>query len=140
MRGWMIVGLGALALAGAGRAQDSQPEPGARHWSTGGGVYAYHQLTTNCESITHGHGRNAAWGLWRMPLAEILEDGVADDPDGGMVLRFRCADGSTCIASGVYRTTPNRLATHGIPFETIEGARRFAAEVADLKSECGIAD
>ena len=140
MSGWMIIGLGLLGLGGADRTQEpplSSP-PEVRHWSTGGGLYIYHQLSADCESITHSHGRNAVWGLWRMPLAEILEDGVEEAPGGGALLKFRCPETSACIQSGAYRSTPGRTDVHAVPFETPDGARRFAAEVADLKVACGL--
>ena len=136
MREWMIIGLGALALAGTSRAQDAAPEPGFHQWSTGSGLYMYHQIKADCVTVEHGHGRNAVWGLWRMPLAEILEDGPEERPDGGAILTFRCADGSDCIQSGAYRTTPDRIGTHAIPFETMDGARQLATAIANLKVAC----
>lgn len=142
MRGLLMVGLGVFALAGGAHGQDagSPPaqEPGFRYWSTGSGLYVYHQLSADCDGVEHGHGRNAVWGRWRMPLAEILEDGPEEASDGGAVLRFRCADGSACMEQGAYLTMAERTDEHSIPFETMEGARRFATAVANLKIACGI--
>jgi hypothetical protein len=142
LRGWIVIGLGVLALAGTVRAQEAELLPGTRpgihQWSTGSGLYMYHQLKADCVTLEHGHGRNAVRGLWRMPLSEILEDGPEENPAGGAILRFRCADGSACIQSGAYRSTPDRTQAHGIPFETMDGARRFAVEVANLKVACNL--
>ena len=123
LRGWIVIGLGVLALAGTVRAQEAELLPGTRpgihQWSTGSGLYMYHQLKADCVTLEHGHGPE-------------------ENPAGGAILRFRCADGSACIQSGAYRSTPDRTQAHGIPFETMDGARRFAVEVANLKVACNL--
>lgn len=137
---WIIVILGLIAMASAGRAQETAqetaPDPSIRVWSTGSGLYAYHQLNADCDTIEHGHGRNAVWGLWRMPLDGVLEAGPEAMDGREAILHFRCADGSACIRSGAYRSTPDRIEAHAVPFETPDRAQRFAAELADLKHAC----
>ena len=158
MRTWILVGLGALAMAGcagapaepsAGVALEasavpvmaesrSQSSPGFDFWGTGEGSYFYHRLSGDCEMLEHRHGRNAAWGAWYMPLAQVAEGGPEEGQYAGAVLRFHCIDGSACIHKGALSNLPDRVESHTIPFETMQGARDFSIRVASLKVACGI--
>lgn len=160
MRGLILAGLATLA-AGACSMGPQTPEvalmqaegpvvastlasatvtspPGFDFWGTGEGAYFYHRLSADCETLVHGHGRNSAWGLWRLPLTAISEVGPEEGEHGGASLRFDCRDGQACIEQGALRTTPDRVATHAIPFETMQRARDFSVSVANLKVACGI--
>ncbi len=162
MRAWILVGLGALALAlavagcagspaepPADLAPDaavvsvmaddpSHSSPGFDIWGTGKESYFYHRLSGNCEALQHRHGRNAAWGAWHLPLAQIAEGGPEEGEYGGVVLRFHCIDGSACIHKGALSSLPDRVDSHTIPFETMQGARDFSIRVANLRVACGI--
>lgn len=134
---------GLMAFAGtAAHAQDrGEPVAGASFsvWGTGSRSYFYHRLTGDCDTVDHGHGRNAAWGRWLMPLSRIIEAGPEEGEHRGAVLRFRCEDGTECIRRGQLDNVTGRTGEHVIPFETMEGARSFAQQVAELKVACGVA-
>ncbi|MFN3911849.1 hypothetical protein [Hyphomonas sp.] len=117
-------------------AAEVQVRPGFEEWGTGDGGYAYHRLTGTCETLTHAHGRNAAWGLWRMPVWKVTDSGPEEAENGGAQLRFACADGSACIEAGALDDTPDRVTEHVIPFETMDRARTFSARVAGVKAAC----
>lgn len=158
MRGWMLVGLGIVATTGCAGAPaepqaapapdvvavpviaESQPQssPGFDFWGTGEGSYFYHRLSGDCEALQHRHGRNAAWGAWYMPLTQVAEGGPEEGEYGGAVLRFHCVDGSACIRKGALSNLPDRIESHAIPFETMQGARDFSIRVSNLKTACGI--
>ena len=124
----------ALALCGF----DRQDEPGFSFWGTGEEVLAYHHISGDCDEIEHAYGRNAAWGLWRLPLTRVVDDGPAETVGGGAILRFRCADGSACIGHGRLDETPGRTEDHTIPFADMDRARAFADRVSELKAACGL--
>ena len=159
MRGWMLIGLGVLAVAGCAGApaieadapspgdavavvpeNPPQTGPGFDFWGTGEGSYFYHRLSGDCEMLKHRHGRNSAWGAWYMPLARVAESGPEDGEHGGAVLNFHCVDGTSCIQKGALTNLPDRIASHAIPFETMQGARDFSVRVAALRTACGIGD
>lgn len=142
---WVIaVAIGLAALAGSeAQAQDRvEPSSGASFsfWGTGSGSFFYHRLSGDCETIEHGHGRNAAWGRWLIPLSNVIEAGPEEGERGGAVLRFRCADGTECILSGELDRLTGRTSEHVIPFQTLERAALFAQQVAELRDVCGVAD
>jgi len=160
MRGLILAGLVAIAVGGCAaasrtaevaRMQAESPvvsstvtsvpvasSPGFDFWGTGEGAYFYHRLSADCETLVHGHGRNNAWGLWRLPLGAISEGGPEEGEHGGAVLRFDCRDGQACIEQGALRATPDRVSTHAIPFGTMQRARDFSVTIANLKVACGI--
>lgn len=133
-----VVGL--MALSGSAiQAQDTAaPDagPGFSFWGTGSGAYTYHRLTGDCATLEHGHGRNAAWGRWVMPISAVAEDGPEEGGHGGVGLRFRCLDGSPCIQRGHLTQITDHVDEHVIPFETTERARAFSRQVSDLKAAC----
>ena len=140
---WMIgAALGLLALSGA-PALAQEPEapargPGFDFWGTGEGSFFYHRLSGGCDAVQHRHGRNAAWGRWVMPLSRITEGGPEESERGAIVLRFSCSDGTECIQSGHLTNVTGRTSEHAIPFETMERARAFSRQVAELKVACGL--
>lgn len=117
----------------------SSGDPGFSLWGGRVGADAYAHLSADCETLTRTQGRNAAWGRWEMPLADIVIDGPVTTDRGVNFLIFRCRDGSDCIGSGQLETVTNRVADHEVTFDTSENASAFARRVADLKAECGIA-
>lgn len=142
---WVIaVAFGLAASAGAAtHAQDrGEPLAGASFsfWGTGSGPFFYHRLSGDCETVEHGHGRNAAWGRWLMPLSRIAVDGPEEGERGAAVLRVRCVDQTECILSGELDNLTGRTSEHVIPFETLERAVSFAHQVVELKAVCGVAD
>ncbi|NBB50922.1 hypothetical protein GVN24_21810 [Rhizobium sp. CRIBSB] len=146
MRGTILIGLVVLTLGACSSAREPKavatelaPVPaGFDFWGTGEGSYFYHHLSADCETLVHGHGRNNAWGLWRMPLDAIIEDGPEEGEHSGAVLTFRCRTGSSCIGQGLLRTTTEQVTSHAIPFETMQLARDFSVRVANLRVACGI--
>lgn len=140
---WMIgAALGLLALSGA-PAMAQEPDapargPGFDFWGTGEGSFFYHRLSGGCDAVQHRHGRNAAWGRWVMPLSRITEGGPEESERGAIVLRFSCRDGTECIQSGHLTNLTGRTSEHAIPFETMERARAFSRQVAELKVACGV--
>lgn len=117
---------------------DRQDEPGFSIWGTGEEALAYHHISADCDEIEHAYGRNAAWGLWRLPLARVMVDGPEGTEGGGAVLRFRCADASACIGQGRLEHTSERVADHAIPFADMDRARALAGRVSGLKAACGL--
>ena len=112
-----------------------QPVLGFDQWGTGEGEYTYHHLTSTCETLTHAHGRNAAWGLWRIPIWKV--SGTVEAAENGSAqLRYTCTDGSACIEAGALDDTPDRVTEHVIPFETIDLARNLSAKVDATKAAC----
>ena len=146
MRGLIVIGLFALSIGGCATVQEVSPAaaetaeatPGFDFWGTGEGSYFYHRLIGDCETLVHGHGRNMAWGQWRMPLDLVVDGGAEESEHGGAFLRFSCTDGSACIQQGALSLTPDRVVSHAVPFETMQRARDFSIRVANLKSACGI--
>lgn len=109
-------------------------------WSTGrANPYAYHQVVTTCVQIRHGYGRNAAWGAWVLPLDQVSVGLITPSPQGGFKLAFDCVDGSACIAKGAYTRTPDRVAEHEIPFETIQGAQDYLDWLTAHRTRCATA-
>ena len=143
MTRWMIgAAVGLVALSGTtAQAQERpgpEPRPGFDFWGTGDGSFAYHRLSGDCETLEHRHGRNAAWGRWSMPLAAIVVDGPGEDEVGNLVLRLRCSEGPDCVRTGYLTNVTGRASDHAIPFETVERARAFERQVADLKTACAV--
>lgn len=94
-------------------------------------VNDYHHLAIDCEFVTHSFGRNAAWGLWRMPFGEV--DWVLSEPgpEGDLILTFSCLDGTACIQQGALNDTPERISRHEVPIK----AERFTGDIdASLKA------
>ena len=146
MRELIIAGLFALSIAGCATAQEASPvaaepaegAPGFDFWGTGEGSYFYHRLIGDCETLVHGHGRNMAWGQWRMPLTLVVDGGPEENEHGGAFLRFSCTDGSACIQQGARSHTPDRAVSHAVPFGSMQRAREFSMRVAELKVACGM--
>jgi hypothetical protein len=143
MKPWMICALFCLiALSGGPAEAQAQEEPvrgpGFDFWGTGEGSFFYHRLSGDCDTVQHRHGRNAAWGRWVMPLSMITEGGPEEGEQGAIVLRFSCRDGADCIQSGRLANVTGRTRDHAIPFETMERARAFSRQVADLKVACSV--
>lgn len=136
MRGFRMAGamIGA-ALLGA-FAPPTATTTAFDFWKTGDGMLAYHRLQGDCETLTHSFGRNAAWGRREMPLADISVEvrPAASGAEARMV--FTCQSGTACIRAGAYRTTDGRLATHSLPFGSLERAVVFETAVADLRRAC----
>jgi hypothetical protein len=108
---------------------------------TGEGTYIYHQVWGDCETLSHGHGRNFAWGRWDMPLADVIEHGAEDTPEGAAFVRLTCRDGSACMGKGALSNDATEaLSEHTIPFGTMILARKYTEEVAALKTACGFAN
>ncbi len=145
LKRWMFgAAFGLFALSGTPvQAQEpAEPArasaPGFDFWGTGEGSYFYHRLSGDCDTVHHRHGRNAAWGSWEMPLARIGEGGPEETERGGIVLRFRCLDGSACIESGRGSFVTGHDVEHAIPFQNMERAHAFSQRVAQLRVACGI--
>lgn len=113
------------------------PNPPSIEWgSTGRELYAYHHVWGDCEFLSHGNGRNAAWGRWRLPLGEVVAGEVVSDGYKGFEIHYTCKDGSDCIQAGTLEETPGRVSSHKIPFETVARAEVWLAEVASLEKAC----
>ncbi len=133
MRGYLIVG----ALVGGGLlGAFAPPATSFDYWRTGDGILAYHRLKGDCEALTHSFGRNAAWGLWKMPLAEIAVEVTPAADGAGARMAFTCRSGADCILAGAYRTTDGRLSAHALAFGSLERARTFEAAIGDLRRAC----
>lgn len=125
--------IGATALLLCGFA--GPPQPGFDTWGTGeAGPLSYHRLSGDCETFTHRHGRNAAWGHWRMPMAKLKLSVEGDDK--GAILKVRCRDGSACIEAGKLDSLPDRISEHDIPFGSREAAQAMLHKVEDLDMAC----
>jgi len=144
MRRYLMALAGAALLAACSlvpRAASLPAEPQVApkmHWhTTGKGLWIYHNVWGDCAFLEHGHGRNSAWGLWRMPLGAVTA--AAPEPDakrGGYSVAFTCTDGSACIQSGALQNTPDRTDAHTIPFETLERAETYLAVAASVDKAC----
>lgn len=143
----LVAALAAMALGGCAlKAPAPEPaplvaqvaaEPPVISWrNPGDDVYIYHNIKGDCAYLTHGHGRNNAWGLWRLPLAAITTGEIVDDEYAGLTIRYACKDGSDCIESGELDETPFRIADHAIPFQTAERAQEWLSEVSQLTAAC----
>ena len=142
----MAAGLSACAAAPSTDAEvaqapatsETQPPLGFDDWGTGKDLYMYHRVQGTCETLTHAHGRNAAWGLWKLPLADVTDGGAEDNEEGGAFVRLGCIDGSACIGKGTLQATPEQVAEHKIPFETMALARAYTERVSALRTACGL--
>ena len=138
MRDLLIVAaISAAALTGAGAvsAQD-RAETYFSYGSTGRGMpFFYHQVRGDCGTLSHLFGRNAAWGLWTLPLDSISEGTVILDGEHAVV-RFNCLDGSACIGQGYWRETSEQITEHDIPFETPALAETFLADARAFRAGC----
>lgn len=113
-----------------------QTLPSFDQWGTGEGAYAFHHLTATCDTLIHAHGRNAASGLWRMPIGEVVVGEPELAADGSALVRLSCRDGSACIRQGALDAMPDRVREHAVPFETPDLARAFSNRVAKLRDAC----
>lgn len=133
MRGCLMVG----ALVGGGLLGGvAPPATSFDYWKTGDGILSYHRLQGDCQTLTHSFGRNAAWGRWEAPLAEVAVAVMPADDESSARMVFTCRAGAACIAAGAYRTTDGRLATHALPFGSPERAAVFEAAITDLRRTC----
>ena len=138
MRGTLIAG---ALIGGTLLGAFAPPATSLDLWKTGDGILSYNHLRGDCQTLTHSFGRNAAWGLWVMPLAEV-EVSVAPAPeagadgDGGARMTFTCRAGAACIKAGAYRTTDGRLPSHGLSFGSTARAAVFETAIADLRRAC----
>lgn len=96
----------------------------------------YHHVWGDCAFLEHGHGRNNAWGLWRMPLGEVRPGEPAGSEETGYRLEFTCTDGSACIQTGELDETPGRASSHQVPFESRAGLDAYLADIASLAKAC----
>lgn len=116
-------------------------ESSFRWYRTGEGIFVYHQVWGDCETLGHGHGRNYAWGRWDMPLAGVIDGGAEETEEGAALVRLSCRDGSACMGRGALSNdTTETLSEHTIPFGTIALARQYTEQVAALKTACNLPD
>lgn len=135
MRGVLTAGalIGAAMLGGFAPAGATAFD----FWKTGDGILSYHRLEGDCEALTHSFGRNAAWGRWILPLAEVeVEMAPAAAGQTGASLTFTCRAGSDCIRAGALATTDRRLSRRLLPFGSVERAAMFETAIADLRKTC----
>lgn len=128
-----VLALGALSGGPAAPGPD-QDDRSFRYGNTGRAApFFYHQISADCETITHGFGRNSAWGRWTLPVARI----ALSSTDAGQVI-FGCIDEAPCIGVENLDGTPRRVDQHEFVFETRQGAEEFVDRVARLKQACAI--
>ncbi|MBL0947121.1 hypothetical protein [Brevundimonas sp.] len=120
-----------LALAGP----TGDPEPPYSRW-----VNDYHHLAIDCDFITHSFGRNAAWGLWRMPFEQVAWEVSHADWDGGLILTFSCLDGTACIQQGRLEDTPERISRHEVPIKSADRIEGLDAIAAAVSAGCAVAE
>ena len=113
-----------------------RPPPSFSWYRTGEALFAYHQVRGDCDTLVHTHGRNAAWGLWEMPLAEVIEHGAEETEEGTALVRLTCRGGSACLRKGALSTAADPLSEHAVPFATMALARQYTEAVAALKTAC----
>lgn len=102
-------------------------------------VPAYHRLWADCEQLSHAYGRNAAWGLWHLPLDQITHDApvaLKGAESGGVEVRFYCLNGRACIQAGKLEDTPERTDTHTIPFVSAAAFAGFEKALSAHKGDC----
>ena len=114
----------------------AEAPPSFRWHRTGEALFVYHQVWGDCDTLVHTHGRNAAWGLWEMPLAEVIEHGAEETDEGTALVRLTCLDGSACMRKGALSTAADPIRDHAIPFGTMALARQYTEAVAGLKTAC----
>lgn len=114
-------------------ASPQQEAPIIKWGSTG---HAYHHIWGDCEFLSYGHGRNAAWGRWRLPLTEVVAGEIASDGYEGFQITYTCEDGSACIQSGQLEETPNRITELTIPFASVERTEQWLSDVTALETTC----
>jgi hypothetical protein len=134
MSGLFTVAIAALGglVGGPAATEPAQDDRSFRYENTGRAApFFYHQIRADCETITHGFGRNSAWGRWTLPVARIELAAAAD----GQVI-FGCSDASPCISVENLAGSPARIEQHEFVFETREGAEAFVDRVARLKAAC----
>jgi len=117
-------------------AAEAPVAPTLRWRSTGRDTYIYHNVRGDCAFLEHGHGRNNAWGLWRMPLGEAIPGEPSGSEETGYKLAFACPEGRACIQTGQLENTPDRTDTHEIPFQTRADIDTYLADVASLDKAC----
>lgn len=111
----------------------------AIEWNnTGREGWFYHHVWGGCEFLEHGHGRNNAWGLARLPLGEVRHGGIVSDGHTGFEVNYTCKDAGACIQTGALEDTPNRADSHTIPFQTHERAEEWLADVTALELACAV--
>jgi len=133
-----LLTVAALVLGGlVGGPPAMDPDQGDRSFHYGktgrAAPFFYHQVSADCETITHGFGRNSAWGRWTLPVARIQLSSAVD----GQVTAS-CIDGDPCIGVENLIESPARIARHEFVFETNEGAEGFAERIARLRTACAI--
>ena len=140
----MIGAVFIVSLAASAAAQGPSTGPdGAFSFGTSvgrGALPAYTSLSADCDGMIAGHGRNNAWGQWRIPL-----DGVRIEPatptdhppaPNAYGLVFRCLDGA-CIVTGKAQREPTGTVTeHEVYFNSREHAEEVLANLARLKVSC----
>lgn len=120
-----------LALAGP----TGDPEPPYSRW-----VNDYHHLAIDCDFITHSFGRNAAWGLWRMPFEQVDWELSEPGPDGELILTVSCLDGTACIQQGALNDTPERVSRHEVPIKSADRIEGLDAIAAAVSAGCAVAE
>jgi hypothetical protein len=116
--------------------QETLEPPVIPRQNPGDDVYVYHNLKGDCAWLTHGYGRNNAWGLWRLPLTQVTTGVISGDEANGFELTYACKDGSACIEAGDLEETPDRVGDHTIPFQTQARAEDWLAQVGRLTAAC----
>jgi len=111
------------------------PEPRYSGW-----VNDYHHLAIDCEFVTHSFGRNAAWGLWRMPFEQVDWALSEPGPDGELILTFSCLDGTACIQQGRLEDTPERISRHEVPIKSADRIEGLDAIAAAVSAACAVAE
>lgn len=120
-------------LALASPADD--PEPRYSGW-----VNDYHHLAIDCDFVTHSFGRNAAWGLWRIPFEQV--DWAISEPrsDGDLILTLTCRNGTDCIQKGALDATPERIGRHEVPFKSQDMIEGFPVALMAVETGCAVAE
>jgi hypothetical protein len=136
-----LVMIGALIGGGllAAFASPVAPATSFDIWGTGPDILTYNRLMGTCETVTHAFGRNAAWGRWEMPLAQVDVTIAPAATDEGAKMTFTCRDGADCIRAGALDRTPNRVAIHAVRFGSMERALELEGAISRLRGACAAA-
>lgn len=141
MRAPLSIGIALLLAAAAApalaRYAGTPPEP-LELGNLNAGLTPYNRVVADCQQLDHWFGRNAAWGRWRMPLAQIRFQAPAQGGDPATVA-ISCRDGSSCIQAGKLDATPDRISTHSLTFETAAAGRAFVDQLEKFQAACALA-
>lgn len=121
--------------AGPALARVMGEPPSLEFGTMNGGLTPYNRVLVDCGRLDHAYGRNAAWGRWRMPLAQIRFEAPVAGKDK-VTVAISCRDGASCIQAGKFDATPDRIATHSLTFETDAAARTFIDQLGKFQAAC----